>query len=139
MICLHGVYTWDKSMKTDNFSAERIAKFKCTPGKRQTFFRDGKTPGLGLRVTAAGAKTYIFETRLRKRSMRVTIGDERTWTIVKAREKATSLKTLTDQGLDPRKVKADEDAAEEAKLRKLEGHAMLIDEAWKAYIDCQKD
>lgn len=125
-------------MKAANFSAELIAKFKCKSGKRQTFFRDGKTPGLGLRVTAAGAKTYIFETRLRKRSMRVTIGDERTWTIVKAREKATALKTLTDQGLDPRKVKAEQEAAEQAAQRKLEGNAMLIDEAWKAYIEARK-
>lgn len=125
-------------MTTDNFSAERIAKFKCKAGKRQTFFRDGKTPGLGLRVTAAGAKTYIFETRLRKRSMRVTIGDERTWPIVKAREEATRLKTLTDQGLDPRKVKADEEAAALAAQRKIEGHAMLIDEAWTAYIEARK-
>ena len=44
-------------MKAANFSADRIAKFECDKGKRQTFFRDGKTPGLGLRVTAAGSKT----------------------------------------------------------------------------------
>jgi integrase len=126
-------------VKAANFSAERIAKFKCKPGKRQTFFRDGKTPGLGLRVTAAGTKTYIFETRLRKHSMRVTIGDERTWSIIAAQQEATRLKTLTDKGLDPRKLKAEQEAAEQAEKRKLEGNAMLIDEAWKAYIDAHKD
>jgi integrase len=125
-------------MKTDNFTAERIAKFKCEPGKRQSFFRDGKTPGLGLRVTAAGAKTYIFEARVRKRSMRLTIGDVETYTIVEAREKATTLKKQTDDGLDPRKVKAEEEAAEETQRRKLEGGAMLIDEAWTAYIEARK-
>lgn len=122
-------------MKAPNFSAERIAKFVCGPGKRQTFFRDGKTPGLGLRVTAAGAKTYVFETRMRNRTMRLTIGDERTWTISAAQKEATRLKTLTDQGLDPRKIKAEHDAAEEAARRKIEGDAVLVSEAWQAYLD----
>ena len=90
-------------------------------------------------MTAAGTKTYIFETRLRSRTMRVTIGDERSYTIVKAREKATELKQQTDDGLDPRKVKAEQEAAELAAQRKLEGNAMLIDEAWKAYIEARKD
>jgi integrase len=117
-----------------NFSADRVAKFKCDAGKRQAFFRDGKTPGLGLRVTAAGAKTFIFETRLRNRTMRMTIGDERTWSIAAAQKEATRLKTLTDQGLDPRKLKAEQDAAEYAARRKLEGDAILVAEAWKAYL-----
>jgi integrase len=121
-------------MKAPNFSAERVAKFKCEEGKRQSFYRDGKTPGLGLRVTAAGAKTYIFETRMRSRTMRITIGDERTWSIAAAQKEATRLKTLTDQGLDPRKVKAEQDAAEAAARRKLEGEATLVADAWKNYL-----
>jgi integrase len=121
-------------MKAANFSAERIAKFECEADKRQTFFRDGKTPGLGLRVTAAGSKTYVFETRLRNRTMRLTIGDVRTWTISAAQKEATRLKTLTDTGLDPRKVKAEQDAAEEAARRVVEGHALLVREAWDAYL-----
>jgi integrase len=121
-------------MKAANFSADRIAKFECEEGKRQTFFRDGKTPGLGLRVTAAGSKTYVFETRLRNRSMRLTIGDVRTWTISAAQKEATRLKSLTDTGLDPRKVKAEQEAAAEAERREVEGHALLVHEAWDAYL-----
>ena len=121
-------------MKAPHFSAERIAKFVCEAGKRQTFFRDGKTPGLGLRVTRAGVKTYVFETRLRGRTMRLTIGDTRTWSIADAQKEATRLKSLTDQGADPRKVKAELDAAEDAARRKLQGDAILVAEAWKAYL-----
>lgn len=126
-------------MKALNFSAERIAKFTCEKGKRQTFYRDGKTPSLGLRVTSAGAKSYVFETRLHNRTMRLTIGDVRTWSIAEAQKRATELKTLTDKGLDPRKVKKEQAAAAEAAQRKLEGDATLIDEAWKAYVDSHKD
>jgi integrase len=94
-------------MKWDNFTAGRVEGFTCPPSKKQSFFRDGKTPGLGLRVTTTGAKTYIFETFLNGKSMRITIGDPRTWTIDAAQAKATAYKVQTDQGIDPRQVKAD--------------------------------
>src|SRR5262249_36321507 len=58
-----------------NFTVERIVALKCAKGKQQSIFWDRKTPGLGLRVTAAGTKSYIFETRLHGRTLRTTIGD----------------------------------------------------------------
>ena len=120
--------------KRENFTAGRVAGFKCEPGKNQSIFWDGKAPGLGLRVTPAGVKSYIFETRLNGKTLRVTIGDERTWTVSKAQEEATRLKTMTDQGDDPRRVKAEKQAAAEAKredARLAEAPAM---DAWKIYV-----
>ena len=120
--------------KRENFTAGRVAAFKCEHGKTQSIFWDGKAPGLGLRVTPAGVKSYIFETRLDGKTLRVTIGDERTWTISKAQEEATRLKTMTDQGDDPRQVKAEKQAAAEAKredARHAEAPAL---EAWKIYV-----
>ncbi|MBL4951704.1 DUF4102 domain-containing protein, partial [Neobacillus sp. YIM B02564] len=76
-------------MKKVNFTAERVTNFKCESGKKQSIFWDGKTPGLGLRVTSTGAKSYIFETRLHGKTLRVTIGDVRTWSIVRAQAEAT--------------------------------------------------
>lgn len=120
--------------KWENFTAGRVASFKCEAGKNQSIFWDGKTPGLGLRVTAAGAKSYIFETRLNGKTLRITIGDVRTWAIDAAQEEATSLKAMTDRGDDPRQVKAEKMAATEAKrvvARNAEAPAMV---AWQAYI-----
>jgi len=88
--------------KWENFTADRVAGFQCKSGKQQSIYWDGKTPGLGVRVTPAGTKSYIFETRLHSRTLRVTIGDLRTWTIGKAQVEARRIKTLTDQGIDPR-------------------------------------
>ena len=34
----------------ENFTSVRIAGFKCVRGKGQTFFRDGKTPGVNAGV-----------------------------------------------------------------------------------------
>lgn len=104
--------------KWENFTAGRIAAFKCEQGKQQSIFWDGKTPGLGIRVTKGGAKSYIFQTNLYGKTLRVTIGDPRTWTVGKAQEEASRLKALTDQGFDPRDIYkqqlADREAAEKA-------------------------
>lgn len=125
-------------MKWENFTADRVAGFKCKPGKQQSIYWDGKTPGLGLRVTAAGSKSYIFETALHGKTIRMTIGDQRTWGIGKAQEEATSLKAMTDKGIDPRQVISDEIAAKEAEAEELAqkqiAESVTVAEAWKAYI-----
>jgi len=125
-------------MKRENFTAERVAAFKCEPGKQQSIYGDGKTPGLGLRVTAAGAKAYIFETRLNGKTIRLTIGDPRHWKIGDAQAEASRLKVMTDQGIDPRQVIADAMAAKEAKRAALIAQqareSVTVAEAWQAYV-----
>lgn len=117
----------------ENFTADRVTRFQCQPGKQQSIHWDGKTPGLGLRVTQAGAKSYIFEGWLNKKSMRITIGDVRTWAITKAQAEATRLKTLTDQGIDPRQQKADMAAAAVAKQADIDRQRVTLGDAWLAY------
>lgn len=124
--------------KRENFTAERIARFQCEPGKRQSIYWDGKTPGLGLRVTAAGAKSYVFETSLHGKTLRMTIGDVRTWAIGKAQAEATRLKTLTDQGTDPRQQKADLAAYAKAKRVEADRQRVTLADAWQAYINARK-
>ena len=38
------------------FTVARVEEFTCEPDKQQSIHWDAKTPGLGLRVTAAGAR-----------------------------------------------------------------------------------
>ena len=125
-------------MKRENFTAERVAGFKCQPGKQQSIFWDGKTPGLGLRVTAAGAKSYIFQTDLNGKTIRMTIGDPRNWAIGDAQAEASRLKVMTDQGIDPRQVIADAIAAKDAKAAALvmqdACESVTVADAWQAYV-----
>ena len=124
--------------KWENFTTGRIAQFQCEPGKQQSIFWDGKTPGLGLRVTAAGAKAYIFETSLHGRTLRLTIGDARTWPVGKAQSEATRLKTLTDQGIDPREQRKEKAASAEAARQAAQQKVVTFGEAWQHYIDTRK-
>ena len=124
--------------KKANFTAERVAAFKCQVGKQQSIYWDGKTPGLGLRVTAAGAKSYIFETSLHSRSVRLTIGNVRTWSIKKAQDEATSLKTLTDKGIDPRELRAEQEAKSERTRSAAKRRDLLVSDAWDAYTKARR-
>ncbi len=135
--------------KQENFTADRVAKLQCEPGKQQSIYWCGKTPGLGLRVTAKGAKSYIFETRLHGKTLRQTIGDVRTWTIGKAQAESTRIKTLTDQGFDPRQLEADrlaaieakratEEAAKQAEHLEAQRQTVTMREAWADYVEAKR-
>ncbi|WP_151448694.1 tyrosine-type recombinase/integrase [Lacisediminimonas profundi] len=121
-------------MKRENFTSERVASFNCEPGKQQTLFWDGKAPGLGLRTTASGAKSFIFESRLHGKTLRITIGDVRTWTIGKAQAEATRLKSLTDQGIDPRQQEADKRAAREDAKIEAKRKELTFADVWSEYL-----
>lgn len=88
-------------MRRENFTAGRVAGYQCEAGKQQSIFWDSGMPGLGLRVTATGARSYIFESRLFGKTVRMTIGSPKAWDLVKARTEAARLKTVIDAGQNP--------------------------------------
>ena len=116
------------------FTASRVGNFKCAPGKKQTIFWDAKTPNFGLRVTSGGSKSYIFETWFKSKCLRLTIGDAKSWSLGKAQTEAMRLKVMTDQGIDPREVLAEQKAKLDAKeLSQIS--ALLI---WEEFIQDRK-
>ncbi len=129
-------------MKWENFTADRIADYQFKPSAKeksnQTVYWDGKAPGLGLRVTASGAKSYIFQTDLNGKTIRMTIGNPGNWPLGKAQKEASRLKAMTDQGIDPRQVIADKQAAKDAAQADQEAQqareTVTVAEAWQAYI-----
>ncbi|MGS1021638.1 tyrosine-type recombinase/integrase [Burkholderia glumae] len=125
-------------MSKQNFTAARVENFQCDPGKQQTIYWDAKTPGFGLRVTAAGARAYIFESRLFGKTVRVTIGDVRAWDLARARTEAARLKTLIDDGKDPREVRAQQQAAHEARRVEARRQDATFGEAWDEYVENRK-
>jgi hypothetical protein len=96
--------------QTYELTAGLIARLQCPPGKGQAFMRDRKAPGLRVRVTSAGAKSFVFEAKLGRETMRRTIGDVRSWSIDEARTEANRLRVLVDSGKDPRELEREEKA-----------------------------
>jgi integrase len=56
------------------FTRSRVDAATCPDGKEQAFFWDTRQPGLGLRVASGGRRTFIFEAKLGRQTIRMTIG-----------------------------------------------------------------
>lgn len=125
-------------MSKQAFTAARVGSYQCAPDKNQTLFWDGKTPGLGLRVTASGSRSYVFESRLLGRSVRLTIGSTDTWDLGRARTEASRLKILTDQGRDPRAELAAKINAQRALERAAQRQEMTVGDAWDFYVQSRR-
>ena len=68
-------------------------------GSRITY--DTGVRGLGVRVTSAGARAWVFNYRAGSIERRLTIGDCSAWTARLARDKAKELRRAVDGGQDP--------------------------------------
>ena len=129
-------------MEKENFTAGRVATYAFRPSSNcksnQTIYWDAKTPGLCLRVTASGHKSFVFESKLHGRTIRLTIGDVRTWAVGAAQKEATDLKSLVDKGIDPRKQRAEQKATADAEHQEAERKETTFGDAWKAYTTEKK-
>lgn len=113
--------------KPHALTAGLIAALRCPDGKEQAFLRDAVTRGLRVRVTAAGAKSYVFESKVLGKTLRRTIGDPDAWTIEEARTESNRLRVLVDKKTDPRDLERQQ--AEDAERLKAEAQAQADDAA----------
>lgn len=122
-------------------SAGLVKDLACPDGKKQAFLRDTKAPGLQVRVTASGAKSYVFEARFLGKTVRRTIGSVAAHTIDDARAAANALRVLKDKKQDPRELDrqeaeriAREKAAAEARAVEDAARALTVADVWPRYL-----
>jgi integrase len=114
--------------RAHELTAGLIERLVCrTDTKAQAFLRDAKAPGLRVRVTNTGAKSFVFEAKLNRQTIRRTIGDVRNWSIDAARAEARRLATMLDTGTDPREVARQQEADKVAQ-------SVTVGEAWTRYL-----
>lgn len=119
------------------FTAKRAAEHCCPSGKSQAFIWDSTAPGLGLRVTSSGARAYVFQSKIHRQTLRLTIGDPRSWSIDQAQEESRRLQRLIDEGRDPREVKEEVRAAHAARAVLAQAEAVTVGVAWFEYL-CER-
>lgn len=120
---------------------------------RDYFIWDPDVAGFGLKVTAAGGKTYVFQYRLarpgeaeRTPARRYTIGRHGRLTPDQARKRAKELAALVEQGIDPRQQEldaietSDRKAEAAAELARLEGELLFerIADLWLDHYEHEK-
>ncbi len=121
-----------------DLTAGAIERLACPAGKQQAFLRDTKAPGLRVRVTSAGHKSFVYESKLNRQNIRRTIGDVRAWTIEQARSEARRLAVLIDGGVNPSEQERQQQAEREAKNARAAAQAVTVGEAWAAYIEARR-
>jgi integrase len=121
-----------------NFTVTRIAAHSCPSDKNQSFLWDIATPGLGLRTTSAGAKSFVFQGKIHGNSIRLTIGSVSAWPIDKAKEEARRLQRLLDEGKDPRHEKLAQEKAYAVQKTEHRRKHMTFGEAWDTYVELRR-
>lgn len=132
------------------FTRSSVDGATCPPGLQQKVYRDTIAPALRLRVTRDGARSFVFESKLAGKTLRVTIGpgtmqirasrDSRgRVVVVGADSEALRLSALVAQGIDPRVEKAGTMAAQAA-VRDAQKEARARMEvsgldAWEVYCE----
>ena len=120
-------------MSRINLTEGRVKDFNCPSGKKQSFLWDSKVPGLGIRGTK-GRKVFIHQGRLDTKTIRVKIGDIRTWTIEDARIEARRLQSIIDRGIDPRLDKIHKISEQENEHLEIKRESITLLDVWPIYI-----
>ncbi|MDI4634140.1 integrase family protein [Pelomonas sp. V22] len=120
--------------ETHDLSAGLIERLTCPAGKQQAFLRDAVSAGLRVRVTESGAKSFVFEAKLNRQTIRRTIGDVRAWTIEDARKEANRLRVTLDKGDDPRELERQAQALKAAQQVQALADAVTVSQAWSRYV-----
>ena len=121
-----------------NLTSGSIERLTCPIGKQQAFMRDSEAPGLRDRITSAGAKSFVFESKLNRQTIRRTIGDVKVWSIEQARTEARRLAVLLDNGQDPREIERLQQAAKAAEKAVASARALTVREVWPLYLESGK-
>ena len=121
-----------------NLTAGAIERLACPAGKQQAFMRDSQAPGLRVRVTAAGAKSFVYEAKLNRQTIRRTIGDVKLWSIEQARTEARRLAVVLDNGQDPRELERQHQADKVAEKAAATAKAVTVGEAWTVYLEARR-
>jgi integrase len=83
--------------------SDKIVRSLALPDAGNRITYDTEVLGFGARITAAGAKAFILNYRVRGTGLarRYTIGSYPDWSVAAARERAKELKQEVDRGGDP--------------------------------------
>ncbi|MFZ1935331.1 MAG: site-specific integrase [Thermoguttaceae bacterium] len=116
------------------FSKQRVEALPI-PADGRAEYRDITTPGLVLRVTATGARSFSLFRRVNGRPARVTLGAFPAMTVEQAQRRARELQGQIVMGIDPRTARRK--AREEPTLSVLfqfwmDTHAKLHKRTWEA-------
>jgi integrase len=94
-----------KKKKIINFTKAVLDNLPIPEGKSRPYYHDSETPGLGLRVTSNGVKSFMVQRRINKKPQIVTLGRYPEMTIQISRRMAIKALSSISEGVNPTKQK----------------------------------
>src|SRR5271165_727400 len=107
---------------------QRTIKKLTPPAIDNQIVYDAEIPGFGVRITRAGAVSFILNYRVHGRERRITIGKHPEWTATAARERALDLRRGIRNGHDPleaREQDRDQPTLNELATEYIDKHASV--------------
>ena len=123
-----------KNTSRVNFAHRRVELFKCPSSKSSTYFWDARTPGLGIRARSNGSRHYLFQTRMHRETVRVTIGRVESWPLDDAQTEARRLRVLVDSGVHPKQEQRENAERFESERREQTRETITLVDVWPEYI-----
>jgi integrase len=127
----------DYSVSHD-LTAGLLERAACPDGVAFVLVRDSDKKGLRLRVTQAGGKSWQFETRISGKLFTRALGGWPAVSIDTAKAEAHRLRGLTEQGIDPREIERQQEAAKAAEQAAAAIQAVTVGEVWAIYLEARK-
>jgi hypothetical protein len=100
---------------------ENVATLQV-PEKGQAFYWDSVRPGLGVRVTSAGSRSYIVQSQCNSKTVRVTLAPCEFLTVDDARAQARAAIELMRSGTNPVERKKQEKVKEQTLREVLDSY-----------------
>lgn len=100
-----------RTRATRSILTDKLVKEAPAPANGNRITYDARLPGFGLRVTAAGARSFVFNYFAAGRERRITIGRYPAWSVLAARKHAEQLRRQVDLGGDPLESRIEERTA----------------------------
>jgi integrase len=120
---------------THELSVGLIERLACPAGVPKAFLRDKDVTGLRVRVTANGAKSFVFEAKLNGKAISRTLGKFPLMAIEEAKDQARELaRTIKNDKQDPRELERQQDAAKAAIKAAAAVQAVTVGDVWPRYL-----
>ena len=91
--------------------SDKLVRELQAPARGNRITYDAKLSGFGVRITAAGRRSFILNYYFKGRERRITIGSYPEWTVLAAKKRAEEFKLQIANGVDPLEVRETEFSA----------------------------
>lgn len=121
-----------------DLTAGLLERAACPDGLPFVLVRDADKKGLRLRVTKAGGKHWQYETRIKGKLFTRALGEWPAVSLSVAQTEAHRLRGLTEQGIDPRDIEREKQAARAEKVAAAAAaaaQAVTVGDVWPLYLE----